>query len=240
MVVLLGQPLGAAAPGSPPAAAASSSGGSNSRSALAQQPHVESYFCMALVIEPPPAFHAGPGALAVAATWGRSPGCPLGRTPARTPRAVPPVLWLVSHTMQPGAAGTGSVRSTLRAHAVRGLQPIVMSSYMGAMSSGGSNGSACAQRPQALLWGQRSWEAAAGAARQQPGSLACWVVAEEEFPELHVMCSEAPLGAPQVQAPERYACCALLAAGCCQIIGWQVQCIHRSACSARVVCWARF
>jgi hypothetical protein len=187
------EPAAAASPGKPPTAAAAAAAAAASDPQAAQ---LDSYFAMALVVEPPPehAQQAQPGAPLVA-LWGRSVGSMLGRSQAATASGT--VLWLL--TAAPGGAGAGGGLA-VRLYAVRGLSAVVVASFAGTMS-GASSLTAGSKRPQAVLWGQHSWAglppAAAGGPAHPPtllsggsprlqSTLSAWITSEESFPDVHL------------------------------------------------------
>jgi hypothetical protein len=139
---------------------------------------LDSYFCMTLVIEPPPGYatlralwtHAlstpsrsgssGGGASGEGALWlvtthrpnSTPPNPPCAATPVtntHTPHAGPPT--------PPPPHGEDTATMTTRLYAVRGLSAVVVASFAGVVSGAGSVPSGGGRRPQAVLWGEHAW-----------------------------------------------------------------------------------
>jgi hypothetical protein len=146
----------------------------------------ESFFCMALVVEPP-----GRGVCTWAALW----ACHGGGGGA----APGPALWLVTlHRMAAppdfagGAGGAGG--ALVHLHVVRGLATVVMHSgrsaglTAGLLPSAGHRGSG-QRRPQVVLWGEHrlsSSECAGACAALVGGKLAAWVTSGTRLPRFHL------------------------------------------------------
>ena len=181
-----------AAPGSPGEARAAVAAAA-ALGAIA--PQLDSYFVLALKIDPPaltraPAQPSGraPPHPRFAAVWARSAASLLGHDHYQLQRRQAPsssqVLWLLTLVCdaEEGCAGAAAAGESpfcspqpplagargaqlLRLHAVRGLSAVVVSSFGGGMSSSSGGGT----RPQVLLFGEHRWEPPAAAAAG-PGS----------------------------------------------------------------------
>ncbi len=167
----------AAAPAPPPAR-----GGASPPASPRERPQLDSYFAMALVVEPPRGDFAADGAdgARLVARWARPAGSVLGRPGARGAGAA---LWLLTaQAPPPDGDGASGATWTLRLHAVRGLSAVVVASFAG--HAGGAGGHAAGgRRAQAVLWGEADWRPGAAAAGAE---FSAWVTAEDCAPLAHV------------------------------------------------------
>jgi hypothetical protein len=170
--------LHAAAAPAPPHAR----GGASPPASPQERPQLDSYFAMALVVEPPRGDFAadGAGGARLVARWARPAGSVLGRPGARGAGAA---LWLLTAQAPPlGGGGADDAAWTLRLHAVRGLSAVVVASFAG--HAGGAGGHAAGgRRAQAVLWGEAAWRPGAAAAGAE---FSAWVTAEDCAPLAHV------------------------------------------------------
>ncbi|KAL6779348.1 hypothetical protein ACKKBG_A11965 [Auxenochlorella protothecoides x Auxenochlorella symbiontica] len=184
-----------------------------------QQPQLDSFFCMAMVIQgPAQGFYPG----SLRAVWaeeereeeegdkGSGPGATHDAGDL-TPRRAPPdddLLWLVSRCraaegppgMEP--AGTAPHISTLtRVHVVRALQAVVVSSWR-AEEGPSSAGPGAVTSAQAVLWGQLEQRRPRGAHHMDsPPSLTCRLEAREGSSTILVL-ESAAAAPPAVPRPE--------------------------------------
>lgn len=184
-----------------------------------QQPQLDSFFCMAMVIQgPAQGFYPG----SLRAAWaeeereeeegdkGSGPGATHDAGDL-TPRRAPPdddLLWLVSRCraaegppgMEP--AGTAPHISTLtRVHVVRALQAVVVSSWR-AEEGPSSAGPGAVTSAQAVLWGQLEQRRPRGAHHMDsPPSLTCRLEAREGSSTILVL-ESAAAAPPAVPRPE--------------------------------------
>lgn len=139
------------------------------------KPLMDSYFCMALVIDPPIMGQK------VSACWARWENSLFGYMHNQSATNV---FWILSIV-----ESSDDHEGYVRLHALRGLSAVVVSSFGGSMSTAGAGG--VCRKSQSVEWGHTTFPLSwlGGTLMSEHSKISCWITAEDEYPHVAVFAS---------------------------------------------------